>query len=262
MKYSMFFLVIILTFASCELSTPIRTLKVKQKKNIAILFIDRSISSFKGDIVEQKEIAFIASAIYSTIKNDQDEVWTSYIYGSTPIISNRKRWVFNPPVMDMDGLSRREIESEELMYEGTLATYKNQFVETILADIQGIPKDQMETDVFGCIRHIYDIQKKHRDSNIEVKLFSDMKHCKHIRSINCDGKNSFSSYAEANNFGADDARKIVEHYNLLSSPLDETSSVKIYLPAHDIDHDSGFEFLPTYYKQLFYNLGIHDVSFD
>jgi len=257
-------LILLFAFISCD-ENKIITIRKKQPKKVSVFFLDRSISSAKGDEVEAKQSTALTKAIDEAVNQSQDEIWISYIYGETAIISNRKKWVFDAPLFETRGLSRREISEKQLEYDGVLKSYKKKFIEKILKDVTKIPSDQKETDVFGSIFHLEEIQSQYSDFDkvkIESHYFSDLKNCsKNIRKVCCDGVQTFTSYKKADELGAEDAKAIQEYYNTLPRPLKHISSIDVYLPTHEIDNDKGFIYLPTYYEQLFYNLGVSQVSF-
>lgn len=259
-----YFFSFFILFSLCSSCTEIEfgTSTSAEVKNVSIHFVDRSVSSFKGDDVEAKENQAITEAVYASIENDGDEVWVSNIFGQTSNVSNRERWVLKIPELQADGLSRREVKQAQQEHEASKALFKSQFAKKVLASIREIQKDQMQTDIVGCIRHMYDIQKLNREAQISVFVYSDMKHCQNLRTICCDGEKTFSSFEQAKTFGKDDAEVITKYFNYESQPLKGVDKITIHLPSLDLDHDSSMAFIPNYYENLYRELGISQILFN
>lgn len=248
-------------FISCSSSG----IETKEPDNsLSILFVDKTISlDENSEEIIQKLEEESRNFLEKNISNSGDEIIISYIFSNTASPANRFPFQYSPPAINTVGIYGINKELMEIEHLKRIKKYKEQFISKVLHKMFDLKADGSSTNVIGSIPTMKEIIEKTKANNINVLYLSDMKETSSFRFLKfnscCDG--SIINVKQAVELAEKDFIRVKKTFLMEDFCLKNINTISVVFPTERLDEDGSYELLPHYWRTLFKDFGITNISF-
>lgn len=259
MNINYVFIVSLIFCLTLEQCTPVK----KESKIVNIetkAFPDKSASTLLSDPQYMaKAEKLLINCVLQNLVNRGDKVTYHFIYGNTLNKNNSYEHSYNPPLLNLEGLSDAEQETEQIKYKTKLQNYKQLFAKGIVSEMLDVKNTSLSTDVFGVFRWLYLSSINKRDNSLEAIIFSDLVET----SAPFFSKNEIADFYTAKSKATEHAPKIVKMLDIPQNCLNKVNKIRVILPSEKILNESkDVTYLPEFFSMLCKELGYkNEVEF-